>query len=136
MSPKLGGIVFSLIPFTAILLGAIGWWSKKKTAAADEMEGSASSSIEQLISCPRVVQSFAIGKRLLDRLERRAFQPLRKLGLYRALGNNLEQSVAFFVGFLTYSLAFWAGGIVVAEGVPTGKVLTVRERLSISTMRR
>ena len=61
----------------------------------------------------------------MAKLELEAFRPLRRLGITRAVGKSLEQTATFFVIFVAYSLAFYAGSIVVAEGTEIGHVLTV-----------
>jgi hypothetical protein len=81
--------------------------------------------IEQVVSASRIVQSFGIGERLLAKLERESFGPLRRLGMITASGKALEQTMAFFIIFLAYSLCFWYGSIVVAEGTEVGHVMTV-----------
>jgi ABC-type multidrug transport system fused ATPase/permease subunit len=106
-SPKLAGVLLSLIPFTVILMSAVGWWSASASKRADQVEGKTSTSVEQVISATRIVQSFGIADRLLIKLELELFRPIKKLGLLRATGKALEQTSAFFVTFLTYSLAFW-----------------------------
>ena len=59
---KLAGILFSLIPFVGIVLGCVGVWLQTKTTQADHLEGDIASSIEQIISSSRIVQSLTLGR--------------------------------------------------------------------------
>ena len=107
------------------MFGLLGWWYRSKTLAQDQLEGTTSTAVEQLVSASRIVQSFGIGNRLLAKLESESFKPLRRFGMITASGKALEQTAAFFIIFIAYSLCFWAGSIVVAEGTEVGHVLTV-----------
>lgn len=128
---KLAGILFSLIPFVGIVLGCVGVWLQTKTTQADHLEGDIASSIEQIISSSRIVQSFNIGTRLLVRLQQTLFLPLKKVGMARSMARALDQMGTFVTVILTYCLAFWAGSLVVAEGVQVGHVITVSNLSSL-----
>ena len=107
------------------MFGLLGWWYRSKTLAQDQLEGTTSTAVEQLVSASRIVQSFGIGNRLLAKLESESFKPLRRFGMITASGKALEQTAAYFIIFIAYALCFWAGSIVVAEGTEVGHVLTV-----------
>jgi ATP-binding cassette subfamily B (MDR/TAP) protein 1 len=66
-----------------------------------------------------------MGESLIKRFDGDLLKRLQKLGAKRSIIRSLEQSSVYFALFLTYSLAFWFGGIQVRGGLETGHVLTV-----------
>lgn len=124
-SPKLGGVLFSLIPFLIIVFGVLNWGNNIVAAPANDLEGQTSTLIEQILSSVRIVQSFNMGSSLIQRLDSDLLKRLQKLGAKRSIIRALEQSSVYFAVFLTYSLTFWYGGIQVRQGLATGHVLTV-----------
>jgi ATP-binding cassette subfamily B (MDR/TAP) protein 1 len=103
----------------------LGFWSDKVSRQTSEVDGRASSFIEQILSSVRVVQSFDMSTKLIARLEHGFMGPLRKLSKKRSWVRAVEQGSTFGAGFLVYSMCFWFGGIEVARGQTVGDVLVV-----------
>ena len=124
-SPKLASVLFGVIPFVLAIFGFLGWANDVLGGPANDLEGRASSLVEQILSSVRIVQSFNMGPSLIKRFDGDLLKRLRTLGAKRSVIRSLEQSSVYFALFLMYSLAFWFGGIQVREGLDTGHVLTV-----------
>lgn len=125
-SPKLAGVLFAVIPFVLAIFGFLVWANDIVGGPVSALEGQASSLAEQILSSVRIVQSFNMGESLVKRFDGDLLKRLQRLGAKRSVIRSLEQSSVYFTLFLTYSLAFWFGGIQVREGLETGHVLTVR----------
>ncbi|GHJ89384.1 hypothetical protein NliqN6_5786 [Naganishia liquefaciens] len=123
-SPKLAGVLFAVIPFVVLIFGFFGWLNDIVGGPANNLEGQTSSLVEQILSSVRIVQSFNMGGSLIKRFDGDLLKRLQKLGAKRSIIRSLEQSSVYFALFLTYSLAFWFGGIQVRGGLETGHVLT------------
>lgn len=126
-SSRLAGVLFSLVPFVIIVFGILGWANNVIGGPANNLEGQTSSLVEQILSSIRVVQSLNMGPSLIKRLDTDLFKRLQKLGAKRSIIRSLQQSSIYFALFLTYSLAFWYGGIEVRGGLATGHVVTARQ---------
>lgn len=124
-SPKLAGVLFSIVPLIIATFTFLGWANKVIGGPADSLEGQTSSLVEQVFASIRVVQSFNMGPSLIARLDNDLFKRLRKLGAKRSVVRALEQSSIYFANFLVYSLACWYGGIQVRRGLATGNFVTV-----------
>ena len=134
-SPKLGGVLFAVIPFVLIMFGFLVWANDIVGGPVSALEGQASSLAEQILSSVRIVQSFNMGESIIKRFDGDLLKRLQRLGAKRSVIRSLEQSSVYFTLFLTYSLTFWFGGIQVREGLQTGHVLTVRsERNATSSI--
>jgi ATP-binding cassette subfamily B (MDR/TAP) protein 1 len=108
-----------------LVFGFLGWANNVIGRPANKFEGQTSSLVEQILSSIRVVQSSNMGPSLIKRLDTDLFKRLQKLGSKRSIIRSLQQSSIYFALFLTYSLAFWYGGIEVKGGLATGHVVTV-----------
>lgn len=124
-APRLGGVLFALIPIVMSIFAGLGYWAESVSKRVSETDGKASSFIEQIISSVRVVQSFNMSQRLIARLEHGLLGPLRILARRRAMVKALEQGLVYGAGFIVYSACFWYGGIEVTRGTSVGDVLTV-----------
>ena len=118
-------MLFAVIPFVVLIFGFLGWANDIVGGPANNLEGQTSSLVEQILSSVRIVQSFNMGGSLIKRFDGDLLKRLQKLGAKRSVIRSLEQSSVYFALFLTYSLAFWFGGIQVRGGLETGHVLTV-----------
>jgi ATP-binding cassette subfamily B (MDR/TAP) protein 1 len=127
-SPRLAGVLFSIVPLIIATFTFLGWANKVIGGPVDSLEGQTSSLVEQVFASIRVVQSFNMGPSLIARLDNDLFKRLRKLGAKRSVVRALEQSSIYFANFLVYSLAFWYGGIQVRRGLATGNFVTVSFR--------
>lgn len=123
-APRLGGVLFSLIPFAVISFAILGWATDALGGPALIVQGRTASLCEQVLSSVRIVQAFGMGPQLIRRLNDGMLAKLERLGLGRSLVNGIEQSAIYFVLNASYALCFWYGSIQVANGVTVGAVLT------------
>lgn len=122
--PRLGGILFSIVPFTFIAFGILGKATDILGGPALLVEGRAASLLEQILSSVRVVQAFNMGPELTKRLNEGMLERLERLGMGRAFIRGIQQSVIYFVLNVSYAICFWYGSIRVAAGDDVGSVLT------------
>jgi ATP-binding cassette subfamily B (MDR/TAP) protein 1 len=124
-SPRLAGVLFSVIPVILVIIGSLMWANNVVNEPANKLEGRISSFVEQIFSSVRIVQSFNMGPSLIKRFDGDLLQQLRRFGAKRSVIRSLSQSSLYLAVFSTYSLAFWFGGIEVKRGIATGDIVTV-----------
>ena len=124
-APRIAGVLFCLLPLTSIIFYVLGKATEAVGAPALRIEGQSSTYLEQILGSVRVVQSFGMESRLLERFDRAMLKPLEKLGMRKSAIRGLETSAVYFMLNLTYSLAFWWGAINIVEGkLVIGDLLT------------
>ncbi|EUC62834.1 ABC family B (MDR/TAP),protein [Rhizoctonia solani AG-3 Rhs1AP] len=124
-APRVTGVVFSLIPFTFIILTLIDHLSSRAESQLLVVDGQANTLLDQILGSIRVVQSFAAETFLAEKYDM-YLQRLQRLGKWRSLVRGLESGMANFVMGLVYSLTFWYGSrLIVSEGLGVGSVLTI-----------
>ncbi|WWD19426.1 hypothetical protein CI109_103886 [Kwoniella shandongensis] len=124
-SPRMAGVLLCLLPIIFGFFGISGYYFDKVSQTSDEIDGRASTLIEQGLSSVRIIQSFGIGSRLLAKLESDMFRPLQSLAIRINGIKGLQMGVVYGFGFIVYSMGFWYGGIsIVKNGVSVGNVVT------------
>ncbi|SJX62150.1 related to multidrug resistance protein 1 [Sporisorium reilianum f. sp. reilianum] len=124
-APRIAGVLFALLPLTSIIFAVLGKATEVVGAPALRIEGQSSTFFEQILGSVRVVQSFGMEARLLERLDKAMLKPLEKLGMRKSAIRGLETSAVYFMLNLTYSLAFWWGATNIVEGkLNVGNLLT------------
>lgn len=124
-APRIAGVLFALLPLTSIIFAVLGKATEVVGAPALRIEGQSSTFLEQILGSVRVVQSFGMESRLLERLDKAMLKPLEKLGMRKSAIRGLETSAVYFMLNLTYSLAFWWGATNIVEGkLNVGNLLT------------
>ncbi|KAK8858969.1 hypothetical protein IAR55_003201 [Kwoniella newhampshirensis] len=123
-APRLAGILLCLIPIIFSFFGITGYYFDKVSQASDEIDGRASTLIEQGLSSVRIIQSFSIGSRLLAKLESDMFRTLQSLAIRINAIKGLQMGVVYGFGFIVYSLGFWYGSISITRGLAVGNLVT------------
>ncbi|TKY86344.1 hypothetical protein EX895_004493 [Sporisorium graminicola] len=124
-APRVAGVLFALLPLITIIFAVLAKATEIVGAPALRIEGQSSTFLEQILGSVRVVQSFGMESRLIERLDKAMLKPLEKLGMRKSAIRGLENSAVYLMLCLTYSLAFWWGAINIVEGkTDVGNLLT------------
>ncbi|CAK9780046.1 multidrug efflux pump [Cutaneotrichosporon oleaginosum] len=114
-SPRMGGVLTSVLPAIMIAGLAMDLALSKYTAQTLHYTGKASSLAEEAISSIRTVQAFASAKLLGERFDA-LIEKTRKIGNKNAIIDGTGVGVMFFAVYAAYALAFYYGGVLYAQG--------------------
>ncbi|WFD05394.1 ABC-type xenobiotic transporter [Malassezia vespertilionis] len=112
----IAGVLFAVFVFATLAAFLLGILSEYATSSALDVDSRLSTFVEQVLASVRVVHSFEIGRRLVDRMEVLYIQPLARFAHVRSILKGANMSVMYFVICALYSVAFWWSSIKIAKG--------------------
>ena len=114
-APRMAGVLLALIPFTLILYAISVRFGNKYTEEELEADGKAGNFLDNVLGSVRIVQAFSAENILSDRY----YEYLKKIehaATKKAIVRGSEVSILFFCVIMSFSLAFWWGSRLLAEG--------------------
>ncbi|KAG8927371.1 hypothetical protein FRC02_008254, partial [Tulasnella sp. 418] len=107
-APRLAGVLLAIIPTGMIAFTIVSIAGEKVGSRSVEVEGKASTFLEQIVGSIRIVQAFAADKVLVAKYDT-YLKRLQKDGTKKAFVKGGELAVTFATLYLVYSTSFWFG---------------------------
>ncbi|XP_071480566.1 ATP-dependent translocase ABCB1-like [Diadema antillarum] len=112
-------VLIAMTPLLVIAGGFMAYFLTEYSKREQEAYAGAGSVAEEVLSCVRTVIAFGGERKEVNRYEKE-LQLARDIGVKKGVMSGVGMGLTVFIMFGSYSLAFWYGPKLVADGVITG----------------